>query len=849
MKIKFQKNLKSNPLDMENIRRSWRAKSFFMFFITAIVCAALSLMLIFYGAVLQKNQTMASIQQIVFNAAETKLSVFSNYVSGLLSSPDRIYIDIDFKGIQSLNFARDVALEKGRITDREQEITVKGNFSVGSKKYKVKVSPTGLNLDMIGDIDKRAYKIKVLEGEKIYGMKEFKLIPAYSRHNVVEWVGHALEKREGLIALRYFFVVASLNGKDLGVYALEEHLNKELLENNKAREGIIFKLKENQVRIFNEKRTNKDANKRHQIRLLRSALQSLKNHEIEIDRIFDLKKWATYFSIIDLMNGYHAANSMNAIFYFNPVTNLIEPITREYNSLRYSDGPPKDRLFIADSGLKGLGDSFIGKLFQNEEFIVQYLAQLMKLSKKNYLDEFFEIINKDLNIQKNIIFRDDPFYKFPKEYMYIRQQHIRNWLNKDLNVVANIDEDNPGLYAIKVKNNSIAPVKLISFFSSDKEFISVLNQVILPGETIFKSIELVPNVRSEDLNFSYKIDGIKNVIRESIVVPKSFSSGISLSKLWNESSDDFLKSIGIIVNRAEMKVLFVDNDTIISRDVFIPEGFIVEGQPGLTINLLDGASVYSKSAFKFNGETNSPIKITSSDRKGGGIIIFSPKEDSMFVDTIFEHLASPNIGSSGLTASVTIYDANVTFQKCIFEKNESEDILNLIHSKYEIGDSQFRYVKSDAVDSDYSKGSIINSTFTNIGNDALDFSGSISTLSNIIIDGVGDKALSAGEISKISGRYIEILNAEIGITSKDLSEVNLSEVEIRDSRLGFAIFQKKEEYGAAKAIVEGLEMTNVDFDHLVGFDSTLTLNGKNVINKRSEISDLLYGATFGKSSL
>ena len=217
-------------------------------------------MLILYGGILQKNQTMSTMQQIIFNAAETKFSVFSNYFSGLLSSPDRMYIDVEFEGIQLLNYARESALSRGKITDEEQEVSVKANLSIGSNVYKVKLSPTGQNLDMIGNINKRAYKVKVLEGKKIYGMQEFKLLPPLSRHHVVEWVGHALENKEGLIALRYFFIETTLNGDDLGVYAVEEHFSKELLENNKAREGIIFSLKGNEINIFNEKKISKVSN-------------------------------------------------------------------------------------------------------------------------------------------------------------------------------------------------------------------------------------------------------------------------------------------------------------------------------------------------------------------------------------------------------------------------------------------------------------------------------------------------------------------------------------------------------------------------------------------------------------
>merc|ERR1712096_260737 len=153
-------------------------------------------------------------------------------------------------------------------------------------------------------------------------------------------MGHALENKEGLISLRYFFIELTLNGDDLGVYAIEEHFDKELLENRKAREGIIFSAKPNQIQIFNEKKISKDINNRNQIRLLQSALQSIKNNEIDIGRIFDLEKFAVHFAIIDLMDGYHAVGVENLFYYFNPITNLIEPITREYNSLRYSEGQP-----------------------------------------------------------------------------------------------------------------------------------------------------------------------------------------------------------------------------------------------------------------------------------------------------------------------------------------------------------------------------------------------------------------------------------------------------------------------------------------------------------------------------
>ena len=852
MKIKSQKNLQH--IRLESGRKLWPFKGtkFLGFLATIIILSVLSLVMIYYGAVLQKNRTMTTSKEIVVNAVETKFSVFSNYISGLRSSPDQLYLDVKFEGIQLLNYARESALSRGFITDKEQEVTVKAKLSIGNNQYKVELSPTGRFLDMIASINKRAYKVKVLEGKKIYGMEEFKLLPPVARNYTAEWVGHALEDREGLISLRYFFVEVTLNGHDLGVYAFEEHLNKELLENRKAREGIIFTEDQKPIRIFNEKKISKDLNSRNHIRLLKSALQSVKNNEIEIGRIFDLEKFATQFAIIDLMGGYHAAGG-NFIYYFNPITNLIEPITREYNSLRFSEILPYgDELMIhryrGEGGVPGSDRIFANKLFQNKEFTAQYLTQLIKLTDQKYLDEFFEDVDEDLSIQTKILYRDNPFYIFPREYMYERQKQIIGFLNQDLNIVANIDEDNLALYNIKFRNNSLFPIELIKIFSTDQNLESFSNNIVFPGKEMSLSIELEPNITVNDLNFSYKIHGIKNLAREAIVVPKSFSTGVSLSKLWNTSSDYLFNNRDVIIDHSKMTILFDKKIININKDLFIPENFIVIGQPGLTINLLDGASIYSKSAFNFNGSIINPIKITSLDQKGGGLVIIGPKTESIFINTIFEHLTSPNIGSSGLTASITTYDTDISFQKCTFEQNESEDFLNLVHSKYELRDSHFKSVQSDAVDSDYSNGLIINSIFTDIGNDAMDFSGSISEVFEISIDGVGDKALSAGEMSNISGKHIDITNAEIGITSKDLSEVNLSDVKIKDTRLGFAVFQKKEEYGAGKAKITDLEMTNVNFIHLVDLNSTLTLNGNDVISKRSNVGDLLYGVNFGKSS-
>ena len=68
-------------------------------------------------------------------------------------------------------------------------------------------------------------------------MKQFSLHHPRTRNWLFEWLGHRILRREGTLALRYRFVDVTLNGKHLGIYALEEHFEKRLIEHNRRREG------------------------------------------------------------------------------------------------------------------------------------------------------------------------------------------------------------------------------------------------------------------------------------------------------------------------------------------------------------------------------------------------------------------------------------------------------------------------------------------------------------------------------------------------------------------------------------------------------------------------------------
>ena len=98
------------------------------------------------------------------------------------------------------------------------------------------------------------------------------------------------------------------------------------------------------------------------------------------------------------------------------------------------------------------------------------------------------------------------------------------------------------------------------------------------------------------------------------------------------------------------------------------------------------------------------------------------------------------------------------------------------------------------------------------------------------------------------GENIKIINSEIGITSKDLSEIDLSDVKINDTNVGFAAFQKKPEFGPASILISDLEANNVKVHYLIEKGSTMITNGKIINNIDEKVEEILYGVKYGKSS-
>ena len=122
------------------------------------------------------------------------------------------------------------------------------------------------------------------------------------------------------------------------------------------------------------------------------------------------------------------------------------------------------------------------------------------------------------------------------------------------------------------------------------------------------------------------------------------------------------------------------------------------------------------------------------------------------------------------------------------------------------------------------------------------------TIANIVLENSSDKAISAGENSKIKGKVIEIISGEIGVVSKDLSMIYLDSVTVKKTRLGLAVFQKKNEFGPGSIAITNLKLEDIELNYLVENNSSLSIDQKFTNTVSNKVIDKMYGKEYGKSS-
>ncbi|MFQ5335028.1 MAG: right-handed parallel beta-helix repeat-containing protein, partial [Flavobacteriales bacterium] len=329
---------------------------------------------------------------------------------------------------------------------------------------------------------------------------------------------------------------------------------------------------------------------------------------------------------------------------------------------------------------------------------------------------------------------------------------------------------------------------------------------------------------------------------------------------WSQPQIDFFSKdiIRRKPNVEEFNFLLKDEDaktiTIkegnwnIRQTLIVPKDYVLKGTGNIKLNLLNKSMILSYSPIELIGSEKHPVEIYSTDSTGMGILVMNSGSASLLKQVRFNNLSNPSENDWKLTGAITFYQAPLKIEHCGFYQNRSEDALNIVRSGFAMENCLFSGTSSDAFDTDFSSGTISSTSFLDCGNEAIDISGGQVSVSDVLIDHPGDKGISVGENGRVSIDKTEIRNAELAITSKDKSDVEIHDVRIIKSRVGFVVFEKKAEYGPASMSVEGFRYEDLEVPYLLEKNSTLTIDGESMKPGDYKVKDMLYGIKYGKSS-
>lgn len=805
----------------------------------------------------------------------------------LTAGLDKLDLFIKKKGFEKIKAKREEALNIGVLSTTNDDL-INGKISFNNSNQKsMEFRLKGDWPDHLKNEKKWSYRVIMKGSSTLKGMRKFSIQHPRVRNYLWEWLYNKVIKDHGIIGLRYDFVDVNLHVKEksderiipLGIMALEESFDKILIENNKKREGIIlafdeslfwadtkkeqhFKLDHNTyskelrdlknapIRVFNENKVLSDPSLNKQFQTAKDLLEGLRQEKFKISEVFDLDKLTTYVATSYLFGGNHAMVWHNLRIYYNPITGKLEPISYDSNS-----------------GLK-LDKMRPYPLSQSDSIFDKALVEKLKtISSPSYIEGIITKYSKDLNRNKLALFTEFQ-ESFDESILAYNSNYIKKQINPAKQITASLLSYDNNSVSLGIKNLSQYPVTINNLMHEDGQKLSKNSspKIIDPfAYTIYNfpldnsfvnafvskknkkgTFQFPKDVQK--LRITHHIEGV-NIKQQTGIAPygKNPALETSIASYRNFRTPNF-KETEFITQTSDSTISFKKGRFVLTRTLKIPDGYIVSILPGFELDLINNSSIISNSNIQARGTKENPIVFESSDGSGGGIFVTNTSKKSFLDHCYFSNLSNPKNLLWSLSGAVNFHESDVAISNSIFKNNRCEDGLNIIRSSFSIVDSHFEATQSDAFDGDFVSGTMERCTFIDSGNDGIDVSGSQIELTDITITNPSDKAISAGENSIITGGNITINGGEIGIVSKDLSQVQLTDINILGTRLGLSAFQKKSEYGVASIAVSNLRLQDFELNYLIENKSSLSIDNVPVETVSNNVIDQMYGKEYGKSS-
>ena len=340
----------------------------------------------------------------------------------------------------------DNALDKGCLK-REEDDYVPGNIVYRNEMIEGKFRLKGDWLDHVRN-NKWSFRIKLKEEMKDE-LKVFSVQNPKTRGFLNGYVYYQMLKEEGVLTNEFRYVHLYVNDRSWGVYCLEEHLSSRMMSNQNKPEGVILKFDD--MEYFNVAK-DADANtdgliKKAEIKLygdlkkkkkykgkVQKARDIVHAYQHQTDSVllnFESKVTGDYYALSDLNTAYHGLGWINVRFYYNFLSEKIEPVG-------YDPYPVLDEFkpAIGSKVATTYLDSFETKMImyrplKNKDIESEYNKALHRVSDSEFVHRFMEKHLEYIEFLEKEIQKEYYMYDYDYNFIHNRAKEIRAYLKSN----------------------------------------------------------------------------------------------------------------------------------------------------------------------------------------------------------------------------------------------------------------------------------------------------------------------------------------------------------------------------------------------------------------------------------
>ncbi len=807
----------------------------------------------------------------------------ANWVRAMTSDAETAHLDIDlkFKDLRKLQEKRAEAFRMDALI-AEPDDFVSAVMRHNGRSVKVKLRLKGDQTDHL-DTDKWSFRVHVKSDDHVFGMRRFSLQAPKTRHFQLEAMFHAYLRSQGILAPRYFFVDVSVNGKDIGLMAVEEHFSKELLESQGRREGVMLKFDESrfwdsvaqtgQAGPYNN--FNVAMIQPFQLSLVQSSprlskeldyavglLRAFVRGELPADAVFDVDLMARFMAAAEVWRAPHALQWINVRFYYNPLIARLEPIGYDAKPSTYT---------CCAFGLVSLESNFGGRLLQDPAIRAAFARELPRMARdmvdgaiEGQLADFEEHLMNALHHEFPMLSRFDYDYlrahsepligMDDENFDHFNPMMGRADLDLPTPVLAYIQEGDDGPY-LELTNAlpievSVTELSLGNGNGGGGSHPLRLRRASLPvsipptayqGAPVYVRIPYQPDAGG----MPEEIQGVARVRGQDRAYPfvaSRYSAPVHGNPLPSATLEEVLDRHDFLSwnpaagwLEADAGVHAVDGFLVLPPDVGLHLG------PGTTLRFEAGRGIIARGPLRFEGREGAPVVLEGRGKTPwAGVFVLESESPSEWAHVEIRDPGGFDLPGFTLTGSVTFRKNEVSIRDSHLTGNRAEDALNIVRSKFSLRNVAISRTSSDAFDGDFVQGMIEGGEIHHIGGDGIDVSGSEVEVSGVLLADIRDKAVSIGEKSRLEARGLRIERVGTGVVSKDGSHGIVSDSTFTDvAHAAVMAYTKKPEYGPASLVAEGLVVDGVGRVAVAQSGSRVVVDGSEIDTEAIDI-DALY---------